>query len=177
MSLVAGVRVIGFLSIILAAAVVGVSGWLLKDSYEHRKSGYGDVNQGISSGTRYITDTFGGTLHKIDPDKADRMKIGVAAASLAAGALQLITSIFLLFCSSSKGGRVSARLWIFVNLFVILACAGSFICLLSQQQFQDEVKKRDENHQLKAFLGATGVDAVFLFIFSFVTGAFGCRSG
>jgi len=167
-SLVCGVKFIGLLSTLLAAAVVGVSVWLLKDSYEEQQSTVGQAI-GVLGG---FTKSVG-----FDPELNLRIKIGVSAATLAAGALQLITSLFLLLCSSSKGGRVSARLWLFVSLFVILATAGSFVCIVRKQAFVDEVKDRDANHQLKAYLLATGADAIFLFIFSFITGAFGCRSG
>jgi len=133
---------------------------LLKTSYEYRES---------------LTGQFGTLISKtgFDVDQDIRIKIACSATAVAAGALQLLTSLFLLFCASSKSGKTSGKLWLFINFFVILAVAGSFVCFMSQKHYRDTV---DDDDRLLFFVAATGVDAVFLFLFMFVTGAFSCRS-
>jgi Na+/melibiose symporter-like transporter len=160
-SLNVSVRVVAFLSLLLSIAVVGTGAWLLQTTYEARESTSGQLLQIVSNAGVW------------DKDKDARIKLGCSATAVAAGALQLLTSLFLLFCASSKSGKTSGKLWLFINFFVILAVAGSFICFASQEHYRNEWKNDD---RLKFFLLATGLDAIFLFIFMFVTGAFSCRS-
>jgi len=163
-SLTCGVRFTGFLSILLACAVIGTSAWLLKTNYEKRESTANKIFNSAATVLQYNSNRYINNL------------IWVTATTLAAGSLQLITSLFLLFCSSSKGGRVSSKLWLFINFFTFLATAGAFVCLMSQVEYRNKVQNDDDEHQLKGYLGAVGLDAVFILLFSFVTGTFSCRS-
>ena len=53
--------------------MLGMSGWLLKTSYEHRDSLAGDVNKFATS-----VGSFFDTNNRLDPDKSDRIKIWVS---------------------------------------------------------------------------------------------------
>jgi len=167
-----GVKTVSLLSCLLAAAVVIDGGFLLQKSYEEREK-YGGLGKELGKASVDFTRSIGLTPTDVTGDSYWKTLLSVSAVAVAAGALQLLTSLFLLLCASSKGGRISAKIWVGVNFFTILALGSALACLLWQERFR---KEAESDNLLLSFMGALAVDAIFLFLFMFINAAFSCRS-
>ncbi|CAL8108856.1 unnamed protein product [Orchesella dallaii] len=166
-SLSKGIRAAGLVSALLALAVCAVSGKYGWDAYEESQSDTFKAKKAIGEGATSLLNVFG-VQEKVDFVKVNRIKVACYGVAFGAAALQLLTSLLILICPAAKGGKSTAKLYSFINPFVLIALLGAAGCFLSGGTGIDY----NEDKQVQCFLGVCLLDSVFLLYLLCVAGAF-----
>ncbi|ODM94131.1 hypothetical protein Ocin01_12548 [Orchesella cincta] len=166
-SLSKGIRAAGLVSALLALAVCGVAGCFGWEAYEESQTEGFKAKKAIGEGTTSIFKSFG-IEQKVDFVKINRIKLACYGVAFGAAALQLLTSLLILICPAAKSGKSTAKLYSFINPFVLIALLGAVGCFFSGGTGIDYENDRDVQY----FLGVAVLDSVFLLYLLCVAGAF-----
>jgi len=166
-SLSKGIRAAGLVSALLALAVCAVSGKYGWDAYEYSQSDEFKAKKAIGEGVSSIFSGIG-LDQKVDLVKVNRIKLACFGVAFGAAALQFLSSLLILICPAAKSGKSTAKLYSFLNPFVLVALLGSAGCFLSGGTGIDY----NEDTDVQCFLGVVLLDSVFLLYLLCVAGAF-----
>ncbi|CAG7733575.1 unnamed protein product [Allacma fusca] len=148
------VKFVALTCIMMGFAVAAVSSWVLHRSLQLRKN---PTVRTASDLLSQVNTFFGGTTGLYDLDVIFRIFIMCSATALIGGFIQFLMSFWLLM-ASAKRAKMLALFWVIVQIFVMMAIGGSFLCIITNEL--------EINLSLKVFLPVTGIDFLLLIYYT-----------